>query len=147
MNSITIDRIAAARAVIARLLARANGGVAPERIVLHVREEADVMLAAADLPPGRDSLLVTLAADGRLNVTVGIATHWGHMKHPNFRFARTPSDLLILRGEHRGLSMHFYVDEGRLYADRGSPLVGVRADTAAMRAFDCEFAALMAEAR
>lgn len=146
MNTRTRIDTATARTVLARMLTAANGGTAPDGFNLYVSSAAEPLETLYDLTDGGTRLFVEVEPDGRLLAKVGVGTSWTTIFHPNFRFARTPSGQLILLGRYQGMQMHFWIEDDRLWCDRGSPLVSVLQNAAAIEAFDVEFATLLAEA-
>ena len=137
-----------ARAVLARIIAAANGGTMPDGFGITVTDVDDALPSFdhdAGIKP-RSTLFVAVKADGRLTVDVGIATSWTMLPHLGFRFARTPGDELVLLGRHRGRPMWFWIGDGRLWCDLGSPLLSIRQEEEAIAAFDAEFASMLAEA-
>ena len=146
MNTKTRIDIASARTVLARMIAATNGGTVPDGIDIYVSSVAEQTAALYDTADGRTRLFVEVEADGRLGVEVGVGTSWTTLFHPNFRFALTPSTQLVLLGRRNGKRMHFWIEDGRLWCDSGSPLLSIEQDVEAMAAFDAAFATLVAEA-
>lgn len=128
-----------------RLLTAANGGTTPERLDIHVLPAGAQMAFAYDPTDGRTKLLVTSDTDGRLDVSVGVATSWTTLFHDGYRFARTGGGQLVLLGTTGGRRTHFWLEEDRLWCDLGSPLLSADDEEAAMAAFDAELATLVAE--
>jgi len=137
-----------ARVVLARIIDAANGGTMPDGFDIAVADAGEAQPSSEDDTDieRRSTLFVAIQPDGRLWVDVGIATAWTMLPHPGFRFARTPGDELVLLGRHHGKLMWFWIEDGMLWCDLGSPLLSAHQENAALAAFDAEFAMLVAEA-
>jgi hypothetical protein len=145
-TKITDSTLAAMRRALSALLTQANGGTPLDSVILHVGRMAvnDIDHRSTDR---RSVFAVTVAADGRLSATVFVALSWTMLAHVGFRFLLTPGGELILLGQHRGATITFRVEDDALVADRGSPLLSSAAEDEAVRAFEAELAALIAEVR
>ncbi|MBA2933044.1 hypothetical protein HZF05_02930 [Sphingomonas sp. CGMCC 1.13654] len=137
-----------ARVVLARMITAANGGTMPDGFDIAVTDIGEAPPSSGDYADieRRSTLFIEIEADGRLTVDVGIATSWMMLPHPGFRFARTPGGELVLFGRYRGKPMWFWIEDGMLWCDLGSPLLSAYQENEALAAFDAEFAMLVAEA-